>query len=106
MENYEKLKSVKDGDFRKEQEYMNEKGVERARTAFRIRTRMLMKVKMNFKGKHRDNLKCENCDAMEDETQEHIMVCPAWAEEMGSLDVTTLKDQVEFFSRVMRRKKR
>ena len=104
MMRYEKLKSVKDGDFRKEQEYMKEKGVERARTAFRIRTKMLKKVKMNYKNNHRDNLKCENCDLMEDESQEHIMICPAWREEMGSLDVTVMKDQVEFFTRVMRRK--
>ena len=104
MLKYEKLKSVKDGDFRKEQEYMEEKGVERARTAFRIRTRMLKKVKMNYKNNHRDNLKCENCDWMEDESQEHIMICPAWKEEVGSLDVTVMNDQVEFFTRVMRRK--
>ena len=104
MLKYEKLKSVKDGDFRTEQEYMEEKGVERARTAFRIRTRMLKKVKMNYKNNHRDNLKCENCDMMEDESQEHIMICPAWREEVGSLDVTVMKDQVEFFTRVMRRK--
>ena len=41
---------------------------------------------------------------MEDESQEHILICPAWREEVGSLDVTVMKDQVEFFMRVMRRK--
>ena len=53
MMRYEKLKSVKDGDFRKEQEYiMEEKGVERTRIAFRIRTKMLKKVKMSYKNNH------------------------------------------------------
>lgn len=106
MVKYSKLDAVKDGDFRREQDYMKEKGVERARMAFRIRTRMVKKVKMNFKNEHRNNVKCENCDMNEDETQEHVMLCPAWEEERGSLDVTMIKDQVEFMMRVMRRKTR
>ena len=37
------------------------------------------------------------------ETQEHILECSGWREEMGMLDVTT---KVEFFIRVMKRKLR
>ena len=60
---------------------------------------------MNYKSMHTDNLDCEECDMIEKETQEHIMVCPGRAVELGSLDVTRIEDRVEFFVRVMRRKK-
>ena len=106
MAKYEKLKGVKDEDFRKEQEYLKEKGVGRARMAFRIRSRMVKKVKCNFKSMHRGNLSCDMCDTQEDETQEHMMVCPGWKEELGSLDIYVMRDQIEFFTRVMRRKEK
>ena len=44
MEKCVKLKEVKDGDFREEQKYMNWKGVGKGRMAFRIRSRMMLKV--------------------------------------------------------------
>jgi hypothetical protein len=65
---------------------------------------MLNKVKMNYKNMHRGNLKCEECELDEEETQEHMVVCPGWAMELGTLDVTRMDDMVEFFTRVMRRK--
>ena len=49
MSKCEKLKDVMNEDFRKQQEYMEEKGVGNARMAFRIRTKMVNKVKANFK---------------------------------------------------------
>ena len=55
---------------------------------------------------YKDNLECEECDENVIETQEHILECPGWREEMGTLDVTTMKDKVEFFYRVMKRKLR
>ena len=60
-----------------------EKGVNKARLAFRLRSRMEAKVKMNFKMMHRNNLKCEECELDEAETQEHMVVCPGWAVELG-----------------------
>ena len=104
LERYGKLEDVKREDFRKEQDYMKEKAVDKARMAFRLRTKMVPKVKMNYKNMHKGNLKCEECDLDEDESQEHMVVCPGWAEELGSLDVTRLADKVEFFTRVLRRK--
>ena len=95
---------MKGEDYRKEQEYMVWKGVDKSRMAFRLRTRMLNKVKMNYKNMHRGNLKCEECELDEEETQEHMVVCPGWAMELGTLDVTRMDDMVEFFTRVMRRK--
>ena len=84
---------------------MKEKGVDRARMAFRIRTRMVSKIKMNFKNSFKENLKCENCDLSENETQEPLMVCLGWVEELGALDVHRMAAKVEFFIRVMKQKK-
>ena len=104
MRKYEKLKDVVNGDFRKEQLYMEEKALDNARMAFRIRTKMVKNVKTNFKNMYKDNLMCEECDANAEETQEHMLECPGWKEEMGTLDATNMKDKVEFFLRVMKRK--
>ena len=60
-------------------------------------------MKKNFRNMYRDTM-CENCDLREEETQEHLMVCPAWVLERGTLDVTEMKDKVEFISRVMKTK--
>ena len=38
---------------------MKEKAMDRARMAFRIRTKMVKNVKANFKNMFRNNLKCE-----------------------------------------------
>ena len=65
---------------------------------------MVKKVKMNFKNMNKNNLKCEKCELAAEETQEHLMVCPGWVEELGSLDTTTMEDRVEFFIRVMKKK--
>ena len=104
MERYEKLKDIKNGDFREVQDYMSEKSLDKGRMAFRIRTKMVKNVKMNFKNLNRNNLKCEKCDMEEDETQEHVMLCPGWSEERGTLDMFRLKDQVEFFHRMLKSK--
>ena len=105
MKRYEKLKEIKDEDFRKEQDYMEEKAMDTARMAFRIRTKMVKNVKMNFKNMYKDNLKCEKCEMDEDESQEHLLECPGWREERGDLEVTTTKGKVMFFTRIMKKKK-
>ena len=104
MIRYEKLKDVKDEDYRKEQDYMKEKALANSRMAFRIRTKMVKKVKMNFKGMFKGNLNCEKCEMNVEETQDHIMECPGWREELGDLDVTTMKGKIEFFTRVLKKK--
>ena len=105
MKRYEKLKEIKDEDFRKEQDYMEEKAMDTARMAFRIRTKMVKNVKMNFKNMYKDNLKCQKCEMDEDESQEHLLECPGWREERGDLEVTTTKGKVMFFTRIMKKKK-
>ena len=97
---------MKDKDLRKEQEYMHVKAADKARLADRIRTKMIRNVKMNFKNLYKGNLKCDKCESGEEESQEHMMVCTGWEEERGSLDLTMMKDQVEFMMKVMRRKTR
>ena len=105
MKKYEKLKEVKDEDFRKEQKYMSWKGMDKGRMAFRIRSKMVKNVKKNFRNMYSD-VKCEYCDEEEEESQGHMMVCPGWVEEMAALDMIKIEDQVEFFSRVMKRKRK
>ena len=106
MEKYDKLKDIKHEDFRQEQDYMTEKAMDNARMAFRIRTKMVKNIKMNFKNMHRNDLKCKQCDLDEEESQEHVMLCPGWSEERGDLDVLTTKGKVEFFWRILKRKAR
>ena len=101
---YDKLKDIKDEDLREGQEYMKEKSLDKSRMAFRIRTKMVKKVKMNFKNSFKGNLKCEECEMEAEETQAHMMECPGWREELGDLEVLTMEGQIEFFTRVLKRK--
>ena len=103
MEMYEKLEDIKHEDFRKEQEYMHGKPVEKARLAYRIRTKLVNRVKMNFKNMYKNNLKCETCKD-ENETQEHVMVCPRWQEERMGLDLMRMEDMVKFFTNILKEK--
>ena len=105
MNKYEKLKDIKNEDFRVEQEYLKEKAMDTARMAFRIRTKMVKNIKMNFKNLYRNDLKCKECDMEEEESQEHMLECPGWREERGGLDVSTILGKVKFFMEVMKRKR-
>ena len=106
MKNYEKLKDIKNEDFRVEQEYMNETAMDTARMAFRIRAKMVKNIKINFKNFYKDDLKCTECDMDEEESQEHMLQCPGWREERGDLDVSTIRGKGEFFVRAMKRKRK
>ena len=104
MSKYDKLKTIKDEDLRHEQEYMKEKSMETARLAFRIRSKMVKEIKMNFKNMHKNDLLCKECDLKEEESQEHVMVCPGWRDERAALDLSTTMGMVEFIKRITRRK--
>ena len=101
---YKKLESVKNDDFTKLPEYMNEKSLENARMAFRIKTEMVNKIKMNFKGSYKNNLTCDKCMAEQNETQCHAMLCPGWAEQREGLDLSQMSDMVKFFTRLLQEK--
>ena len=62
-------------------DYMNEKGIEKSRMAFRVRSKMVKTIKMNYKSLQRNNLLCDRCDLGEDETQCHTMMCPGWKDQ-------------------------
>ena len=99
MEKSKKLAGVKNEDFRKPQEYMKEKSVENARQAFRVRSKMIKSVKMNFKNMHKnEDLRCEKCSE-EEETQEHVLMCKEWEELWKDLNTDQISDQVTFFHR-------
>ena len=48
---------------------------------FNLRTRMVM-VKCNYKRKYEGNLLCTLCDTQSEESQEHLLVCPALLEDI------------------------
>ena len=105
IEMCDKLAAIKNENFSKEQEYMKEKAIEKARTAYRIRTKMVQRVKMNYKNMYKGNLGCDYCKA-EFETQEHVMECDRWKEERGSLDMYRMSDMVQFFINVLKEKEK
>ena len=48
---------------------------------FNLRYRMVL-VKCNYKRKYEENLFCTLCDTQAEESQEHLLVCPALLEEI------------------------
>ena len=85
MQRYEKLEDEKDKDFTKLPCYMEGKGLEDIRLAFRIKSKMVRKIKMNYK-KSYYNLVCEMCQSGRNESQCHAMECPGWQEHRSGLD--------------------
>ena len=103
MERYEKLEDIKHEDFRKEQAYMHYKSVEKARLAYRIRTKLVNRVKMNFKNMYKENVNCDTCKDQK-ETQDHVMTCPRWEDERRGLDLMRMEDMVTFFNNILKEK--
>ena len=52
---------------------------------------------------YKSNLKCDTCTD-ENETQEHVMVCPRWEEERRGLDLMRIEDMVKFFTNILKEK--
>ena len=86
----EKLEDVKHETMRELSEYIKEKGIEKSRMAFRVRTTMVKTIKMNFKNSHRQNLVCGRCDMGENEAQCHAMTCRGWEQQRAGLDMSRL----------------
>ena len=101
---YKKLEEIQNEDFRELPDYMHDKSIENARMAFRIKSGMVNRIKMNYKGSYKHNLKCEKCELEENETQCHAMVCPGWSEERDGLDLAKMSDMVLFFQRILEEK--
>ena len=105
MKRYTKLEDIQHEDFRDIQNYMKFKSVAKARLAFRIRSKMVKSIKLNFKNMYSD-LNCGHCDMGEQESQAHTMMCQGWEEERRGLDLTQIEDTVQFFTRILQEKGR
>ena len=104
VSSYKKLEAIKNDDFRELPDFMNDKSIDNARMGFRIKSGMVNKIKMNYKGSYKNNLTCEKCESGENETQCHAMVCSGWAEQRDGLDLTKMSDMIVFFRRLLEEK--
>ena len=84
---------------------MELKSVSKVRMAFRIRSKMVKSIKLNFKNMHTD-LNCDHCEMGEEESQAHAMRCQGWEKERRGLDFETIEDTVQFFTRILQEKGR
>jgi hypothetical protein len=105
MKRYSKLEEVRNEDFRDIQRYFEMKSLAKVRVAFRIRSKMIQSIKMNYKNMHAD-LNCDKCELGLLDTQEHAKLCEGWEEERRGLDLDQLEDTVEFFTRILKEKGR
>ena len=105
MRNFEgssKLADIKDDNFRKMQEYFNDRNIGIARMKFKIRTKMVDKIPGNFKNKFRYKEAGLNCSYCKEEfSQVHCTICPARADLRYGLDITKLDDLVIYFRRFL-----
>ena len=49
-------------------EYMEDKSLDKARMAFRIKSKMVQAIKMNYKESHKGNLSCDKCESGSEDT--------------------------------------
>ena len=102
-----KLEDIKNDDFRELQGYFDDKSVEKARMAFKIRSHMVPEIPGNFKNKFRgkgngsDGLTCPYCTQGDIMTQDHCLTCTEWTQLRDGLDVTNIDDLVIFFRKLL-----
>ena len=102
FEGSRKLEDIRHDNFRRLQEYFNDKNLEKARLKFKIRTKMLEKIPGNFKNlyKNQENgLKCKFCP--EEMTQNHCIVCPGRVNMRTGMDMSNLDNLVEYFTKIL-----
>ena len=105
MDRYDKLEDIKNEDMREIQPYMNMKSLEKVRMAFRIRSKMVKNIKLNYKNMFKDH-ECKQCQGGYQESQAHTMICNGWEEERRGLNLEQMEDTVEFFIRILKEKGR
>ena len=101
--NYKKICYKEDSDF-KLQSYMAELDVSAARMRFKIATKMVPTIQMNFKSDpiFTANLwTCPGCSLHRD-TQEHVSKCPAYADIRKNLDLEKDVDLCTYFKEVIK----
>ena len=105
MDRYDKLEDIKNEDMREIQPYMNMKSLEKVRMAFRIRSKMVKNIKLNYKKMFKDH-ECKQCQGGYQESQSHTMICNGWEEERRGLNLEQIEDTIEFFIRILKEKGR
>ena len=111
IEMSKKMDKVKHENFTKEQDYMNDKSVDRSGIHLRVRLEMLETFKDNYRAKYRTlgrgeedrdpGLACGDCGQSRD-SQSHCLVCPSWQEARERLDLDCIEDIVLYFQRVLK----
>ena len=101
------LKKVKEGPMIHEnfetRQYLKELTLDEARTKFKIRCEMT-DLKFNFKHdkKYSDELwKCDSCQTSI-ESQQHVLICPAYSELREGKDINNDKDLTSYIKQVMK----
>ena len=105
------LDELKDEDFQPKK-YLSELNVTKARLRFKIKSEMTPTVKMNFQSNTqyiRDLWSCPGCSIPGDvmgnrDTQQHVLLCPAYEEYREGKDITNDNDLVRYFEQVIKRR--
>ena len=101
MEKYEKLEGLKGKEYGRKQ-YLEEMNMEKARTFFRIRTRMI-KCKRNQSSDPSNKAtlwKCNACGYVD--TQSHLLHCPAFKDIRDGKSLDSDSDLVDYFTKVLK----
>ena len=83
--------------------YLTELTLDEARTKFKIRSEMT-DLKFNFKHdkNYSDELwRCDSCQTCI-ETQQHVLICPAYSELWEGKDINNDKDLASYIKQVMK----
>ena len=94
-------------------EYISKLNISEARTKFKLNTRMTPSIKMNFPSDSafaKQFWTCPGCtDGVMDEllvgsrdTQQHVLICPGYAQLREDLDLKEDKDLVHYFTQVIK----
>ena len=82
--------------------YLKNLNLADARLRFALRTRMTMTVQANYKGDHTfksNGWKCQECQVLD--TQEHVVRCPIYISLRNGKDLSSDRDLVQYFRRVI-----
>ena len=82
--------------------YLKNLNLADARLRFALRTRMTMTVQANYKGDQTfksNGWKCQECQVLD--TQEHVVRCPIYISLRNGKDLSSDRDIVEYFRRVI-----
>ena len=110
IQNCKNISCIKQEDFRKEQEYMNDKSIKRSRTQLKVRLEMVESFKDNYRSKYRilsrgeedrKTLASSVATGLSRDTQSHCLTCLVWAQDRDRLDLGCIEDLVKYFQRVL-----